>query len=177
MRKTPVVAAALLVALLAPSRAWAWGFTGHRMIMSRTIDLLPPQLKPFFEHYRIEVVVRAIDPDLWRSVGWEEDPNHYVNLGVKEYGAYPFTELPRDYDAAVAKFGSATLRRYGLLPWRAAETFADLQHTFDGFHRGTAYGPITATASVIVTAWERAGRPALAIQGARPLERVRKPQR
>src|SRR5438105_6333465 len=141
MRKTLVVAAALLAALLAPSRAWAWGFTGHRLIMSRAIDLLPPQLKPFFEHYRTEVVVRAIDPDLWRSVGWDEDPNHYVNLGAKEYGAYPFTELPRDYEAAVEKFGTATLRRYGLLPWRAAETFGDLRHTFDGFHRGTAYGP------------------------------------
>src|SRR5206468_13109441 len=36
---------------------------------------------------------------------------------------------------------------------------------------------ITATASVIVTAWEGAGRPVLALQGARPLENVKKPQR
>ena len=35
---------------------------------------------------------------------------------------------------------------------------------------------ITATASVIITAWERAGRPVLALQGARPLEKVKKPQ-
>jgi len=141
MRNAPVVAAALLVAVLAPSRAWAWGFTGHRLIMSRAIDLLPSALKPFFEHYRTELVVRAIDPDLWRSVGWDEDQNHFLNLGVPEYGMYPFAELPRDYDAAVEKFGSASLRRYGLLPWRAAEMFGDLRHTFDGFHGGTPYGP------------------------------------
>ena len=141
MRKTSVVAAALLVALLAPSRAWAWGFNGHRLIMSRAIDLLPLPLKPFFEHYRTEIVMRAIDPDLWRSVGWEEDPNHYINFGVKEYGPYPFSELPRDRDAAVEKFGMTTLRRYGLLPWRAGETFGDLRRTFDSFRRAAPYGP------------------------------------
>ncbi len=141
MRRASVVAAALLVASLAPSRASAWGFTGHRLIMSRAVDLLPVPLRPFFEHYRAEIVVRAIDPDLWRLVGWEEDPNHYLNFGVKEYGPYPFAELPRDRDAAVEKFGLSTVRRYGMLPWRASETFGDLRRTFDGFHRGTAYGP------------------------------------
>jgi len=36
---------------------------------------------------------------------------------------------------------------------------------------------VTATASVIIGAWERAGRPVLAIEGARPLEQVKKPPR
>ena len=47
----------------------------------------------------------STDPDLWRIVGWEDDPNHFVNFGVTEYGAYPFTALPREYGAAVEKFG------------------------------------------------------------------------
>jgi hypothetical protein len=135
------VAAVLLIATLTPAPATAWGFVGHRLIMRRAIDLLPPELKPFYEHYRDEIIVRAVDPDMWRNVGWEEDPNHFVDFGTREYGAYPFTELPRDFDAAVEKFGMATLKRYGLLPWRANELFGNLRRAFEGFKRGSAYGP------------------------------------
>ena len=41
-----------LVAVLVPAPASAWGTDAHRYIMGRAIDLLPPELKPFFEHYR-----------------------------------------------------------------------------------------------------------------------------
>jgi hypothetical protein len=132
--------ALLLVAALTPAPASAWGFAGHRFIMSRAIDLLPPGLKPFYEKNRAEIVFRAVDPDLWRNVGWEDDPNHFVNFGVREYGAFPFLALPRDRDAAAQKFGMATLRRNGLLPWRAADFFGNLRHTFEAFARGAAYG-------------------------------------
>jgi hypothetical protein len=298
MRDALRIGAAILALALTPSSALAWGFAGHRLIMQRAIELLPPELKPFFEHYRDEVVVRAVDPDVWRNVGWEDDPNHFLDYGAKEYGAFPFKDLPRDLDAAVEKFGMATLRRNGMLPWRANELFGNLRRTFESFKRGSAYGPndvilfaaalghymqdanqplhatinydgqltgnngihsrferdlverfqsrltikpappkptlnareaafdtllagyqlvdrilqadteavagkdvydddyfeklfvrtrpileqrlaesVTATAGVIIGAWERAGRPALAIEGARPLEKVRKPQR
>ena len=132
--------ALLLVAALTPAPASAWGFAGHRFIMSRAIDLLPPGLKAFYEKNRAEIVFRAVDPDLWRNVGWEDDPNHFVNFGVREYGAFPFVALPRDRDAAAQKFGMATLRRNGLLPWRAADFFGNLRHTFEAFVRGAAYG-------------------------------------
>jgi hypothetical protein len=141
MRRASRVAAALIVAALMPSAAFAWGFDGHRLIMRRAIELLPPGLKPFFEHYRDEIIVRVVDPDLWRNVGWEEDPNHFLDFGAKEYGAYPFKELPRDLDAAVEKFGMATLKRNGMLPWRANELSGNLRRTFESFKRGSAYGP------------------------------------
>jgi hypothetical protein len=141
MRKAPLVAAVLLAASLVPTSASAWGFTAHRYIMSRAIDLLPPDLKPFFERYRDEIVIRVIDPDLWRNVGWEDEPNHYVNFGAKEFGAYPFTDLPREYGAALEKFGAATLKRTGLLPWREAEEFGNLRRGFEGFARNAAYAP------------------------------------
>src|SRR5438270_13989609 len=101
MRIALRLAAAALIAALTPAPASAWGFVGHRLIMRRAIELLPPPLKPFYEHYRDEIVLRVVDPDLWRSVGWEEDANHFIDFGAKEYGAYPFKELPRDFDAAV----------------------------------------------------------------------------
>jgi hypothetical protein len=107
--------------------------------MQRAIDLLPPELKPFFVQHRDEVLLRVVDPDLWRNVGWEDDPNHFLDFGVAEYGAYPFTALPRDYDAALQKFGIATLKRYGLLPWREAEMAGNLRRGFEGFRKQAPY--------------------------------------
>ena len=140
MRKTSVVAIAALIALAAPRPAAAWGTAAHRHIMARAIDLLPVELKPFFLQHKDELVMRVIDPDLFRVLGWEEDPNHFVNFGAKELGEYPFKELPREYGAAIEKFGMATLRRNGLLPWRQQEEFGNLRRAFEGFTRET-YGP------------------------------------
>jgi hypothetical protein len=141
MRKASIVAALVIVASLVPSPAHAWGSAAHRYIMGRAIDLLPPELKPFFEHYRDEIVARSIDPDLWRNVGWEDDPNHFVDFGMKELGAFPFTALPREYGAALEKFGQSMLNRIGRLPWREAEEFGNLRRAFESFARSGAYGP------------------------------------
>ena len=140
MRKASVVVVVALIACAAPPPAAAWGTAAHRHIMARAIDLLPVELKPFFLQHRDELVMRVIDPDLFRVLGWEEDPNHFVNFGAKELGEYPFKELPREYGAAIEKFGMATLRRNGLLPWRQQEEFGNLRRAFEGFTRET-YGP------------------------------------
>src|SRR5436190_15467448 len=118
MRKTSVALSVLLMLTFTPAPALAWGTAVHRFIMDRAIDLLPPDLKPFFVHFRNELVVRAVDPDMWRTAGWEDDPSHFLDLGAPEFGPYPFTALPREYGAAIEKLGMATLRRYGVLPWR-----------------------------------------------------------
>lgn len=141
MRNTSIVGAVLLVASLVPSSAFAWGFAGHKLLMSRAIDLLPLELKPFFERYREEVVLRVVDPDLWRTAGWPDDPNHFVDFGMKELGAYPFHELPREYGAALEKFGASLLSRIGRLPWREAEEFGNLRRGFEDFKRDGQFAP------------------------------------
>ena len=141
MRTAPIVAAAIVVASLVPAPASAWGFAGHQYIMKRAIELLPPELKPLFDRYRDEVVIRVKDPDLWRTAGWEDDPNHFVDFGMKELGAYPFHELPREYGAALEKFGASLLTRIGRLPWREAEEFGNLRRAFEGFKRDGQYAP------------------------------------
>lgn len=134
MRKAGLVSALLIAASLVPAPALAWGAMAHRYIMRRAIDLLPPEIKPFFEHHRDELVMRVNDPDLWRVIGFEQEPpNHQIDFGVDEYGPYPFLALPRSYDAAVEKFGAATVRRHGLLPWRTMEEFGNLRRGFHGF--------------------------------------------
>jgi hypothetical protein len=146
MRKTSAALALLGLLVVGAAPADAWGFAAHKLITRRAIELLPPELKPFFDHYRDEVVLRSTDPDLWRNVGWEDDPNHFVDLGVPEYGKDPFAELPREYGAALDKFGAATLKRNGLLPWREAEEFGNLRRGFEGFTRHAPY----ATSDVVL---------------------------
>lgn len=139
MRTTLRLTALLIGLTLLPAPASAWGFVGHRLMMSRAIDLLPPELKPFFAKYRDEIVVRVVDPDTWRVAGWPENPHHFLDFGVPEYGKFPFPELPREYDAALQKFGRTTLERNGLLPWRLAEVYGQLRRGFDGFRRQSTF--------------------------------------
>lgn len=139
MRKINGVAALLVASLALPSSAFAWGAVAHRYITRRAVDLLPAEIKPFFDHFRDELVLRSNDPDLWRLMFPEEAPNHHLDFGVSDYGPYPFTALPRELDAAIEKFGTATLRRHGLLPWRVEELFGNLYRTFEGFRRNQLY--------------------------------------
>jgi hypothetical protein len=133
------IAVLLMATFLIPATAFAWGAVAHRWITKRAIELLPPEVKPFFELRRDELVLRSNDPDLWRVAGFDDDPNHFIDFGVDDYGPYPFTALPRAYDAAVEKFGVALIRRNGLLPWRTMEEFGNLRRAMEGFKRGQPY--------------------------------------
>lgn len=137
-----ILAAALLLA--APTSSFAWGAAAHRFIMRQAIDLLPDEIKPFFRANTDELVLRSTDPDLWRTVGWEDDPNHFLNLGVPEFGAYPFAAIRLDFGAAVEKFGMNTLKKDGMLPWRFAEEFGNLRRAFEGFGQKQRYAPANA---------------------------------
>src|SRR5215210_7118158 len=132
-----LVAGVVVAAMIAgnPAGVGAWGFEGHRFIMARAINLLPAQLRPFFEANRAFVVERAIDPDLWRTAGWEEESSrHFVDMDA--FGAYPFSDLPHDYDAAVQKFGKEFVDKTGTLPWRAEEIYKKL---VEAFQQGAPY--------------------------------------
>jgi hypothetical protein len=131
----------LLVILSLPASAFAWGFDAHKFIADRMIELLPPELKPLFVARRAFIVERSIDPDLWRTVGWgEEPPNHFLDIDHEAFGPYPFNGLPRDYDDAVQKFGRDFIHEQGVLPWRTSEIWGRLQREFESLKRPTPPG-------------------------------------
>jgi hypothetical protein len=131
-----VYAVVLLAVLAIPCPASAWGFEAHKLIADRMIELLPPELKALFVERRAFIVERSIDPDLWRNVGWEEEPpNHFLDFDNPAFGPYPFDGLPRDYAAAVQKFGKAFIHEQGLLPWRVQEFYGKLQREFESLKR------------------------------------------
>ena len=131
------IAAVLAVVLVAiPSPAAAWGFEAHRFIAEQMIALLPAEIRPLFEQRKASIIERAVDPDLWRNVFPEEDPNHFVDLDY--FGTYPFPDLPHEYDRAVERWGREVINEQGLLPWRTAEFHGKLQREFQGLGRENA---------------------------------------
>jgi hypothetical protein len=136
-----VIAIAAFVLLGNPSAAHAWGSAAHHVIMDRAIALLPPEIRPLFERNRAMVVERAVDPDSWRTAGIEQEPpNHFLDIDWDGYGPYPFDGLPRDYSAAVAKFGRDRVIQNGTLPWRVEEMFGNLRRAFEAYPKGDLYG-------------------------------------
>ena len=124
-----MVALALVVSL--PAGVRGWGFDAHKHVAGQMIALLPAEIRPLFEARRAFIVERTIDPDLWRNVGWDDEPpNHFLDLDAEQYGAYPFDALPREYDRAVEKFGKDVVHREGTLPWRVAEFYGKLERAF-----------------------------------------------
>jgi hypothetical protein len=123
-----------VITLCIPAQTAAWGFEAHKTIAEHFIALLPSELRPLFERRKAFIVERSVDPDLWRTVGFEEEPpNHFADLDY--FGKYPFTELPHDYDRAVQKFGREVVHQQGLLPWRTQEFCGKLRREFEALKR------------------------------------------
>jgi hypothetical protein len=113
--------ALLVVVLAAPSTAFAWGFVGHRMVEEEAIETLPGPLRDWFRAHREEISDWSVDPDtvLRERYGREERVRHFIDLDL--YGRPPFADLPRSYDAAVARFGKEEVERRGTVPWTIEE--------------------------------------------------------
>jgi hypothetical protein len=123
-----------------PSASAAWGTEGHRSITRRAIDALPPALRAFFSADGEFVVAHVIDPDLWRILDLEgrlgaEGPNHYLDIdGLGE--PRPFSGVPRDRRAFLAKYGTSRAGDVGRLPWQAADVYAQLVTSLKDAGRG-----------------------------------------
>ena len=141
MRRLLAVLGVLAVAAL-PSPTHAWGYDAHKVIIERAIGLLPAELRPFFEQYKSTLVEHVIDPDTWQVAGFDdqESPHHFLDLDWEGYGKYPYTGLPRDYTAAVAKFGKQRIEQNGTVPWRVEEMYGNLRRAFESYERRGPFG-------------------------------------
>lgn len=102
--------------LTCPQESRAWGRNGHRLVVNKAIDTLPPDIRAFFESNRGLLLQHVTDPlDAITKTPLERH-NHFIRLD--KYGRFPFELLPRSYKAAVTKFGKTRLEADGLLPWQ-----------------------------------------------------------
>jgi hypothetical protein len=63
-----------------------------------------------------------------RNVVAEEAPRHYID--IDNYGTYPYAELPRKWNDAVAKYGEDTLLANGIVPWHVQTMLNRLTEAF-----------------------------------------------
>jgi len=109
-----VVLAALAAAAL--SSSYGWGENAERLATNKAIDTLPQEMGTFFEANRQYLVQHVTDAgELDAKIAADE---HKSFIQLDHYGQFPYSALPRVYNAAVAKYGRHTLDTYGLLPWQ-----------------------------------------------------------
>jgi len=114
-RVGPFIAYLALLAF-SPSKSLAWGRNGQRLIVNKAVDTLPSDMRSFFEANRGSLMQHVTDPFDSLAKAPAEKRNHFIALD--KYGRFPFEALPRQYKAALAKFGKPKLDANGLLPWQ-----------------------------------------------------------
>lgn len=107
---------------------FCWGFFAHRKINQLAVYLLPPEMLVLYKPNQDFITEHATAPDQRRYAIAEEGPRHYID--IDHYGKYPFSELPRKWDDAVAKYGRDTLMTYGIVPWHVQVVLGRLTSAF-----------------------------------------------
>lgn len=98
----------------------SWGFFGHKKINEMAIYTLPEEIFGFYKENMDFLVEHAVDPDKRRYGVKGEAECHYIDLDrycFDSVGCDPFSNVPRRWDDAVAKYGEDTLRAHGIVPW------------------------------------------------------------
>lgn len=103
------------VFLLLHYNCFCWGFFAHRKVNYYAVFLLPPEMMVLYKPHIEFLSEHAVDPDKRRYIIAEEGSRHYID--IDHYGKFPFQELPRKWDAAVARFGVDSLSANGIVPW------------------------------------------------------------
>jgi hypothetical protein len=96
-------------------QSFCWGFYGHKKINYYAVFLLPPEMMQLYKPNIDFITEHAVDPDMRRYAIAEEGPRHYID--IDNYGAYPYNDLPRKWNDAVAKFTEDSLLQNGIVPW------------------------------------------------------------
>jgi len=127
-RRGKAVFVVALLGLLLPRMAGAWGESAQRLVVNRAVDTLPNEIRPFFENNRKFLTDHVDDPlGLIDEHPWERN-NHFIELD--KYGKFPYDALPRNYKAAIDKYGKSKILSTGLLPWQIGVYSAKLTEDF-----------------------------------------------
>jgi len=94
----------------------AWGANAQRLIANKALETLPPDLREFYEANRLRIVAMVSDP--LDTLAKNPSEQHFHVLYLNRYSPFPFDSLPRNYQAALKKFGKLKLEANGVLPWQ-----------------------------------------------------------
>lgn len=123
-----VLFAAITMALVSPGCVHAWGANGHRAIAGKAIEVLPADLRAFYEANRNLISQQVSLPGELAAKTPAERRNQYIYLD--RYGMFPYDDLPRAYSAALRKHTRRVLDANGLLPWQIGVYSEKLTNAF-----------------------------------------------
>lgn len=141
----------LLVLLLAPSVAFAWGFDGHRRLAKHMQDPLPSTscLRQWIAaHQSTSFQDMAADPDRWRGSDPDEWPRHYLNIDW----ANPVSSYPREWADVETHFGRYA-QANGQVPWRVDEYYGKLVQAFQSKNTSTILQTLAHTSHYVTDAF------------------------
>ena len=108
--------AAFSVCSFLPRCASAWGRNAQKLVVNQAIDTLPVDLRSFFEANRSVILQHVNDP--LDEIVKNPLEKRNVRLYLDKYGRFPYDALPRNYKAALEKYGKSKVQSNGVLPWQ-----------------------------------------------------------
>ena len=109
------VATTLAGLLFLPHSALGWGASADRLATAKAIDVLPDDIRYYFEGNRQYLAQHVLDPIEAARQSPALGHNRFIHF--EKYGNFPYSDLPRDYRVAAYKYTRRTLDQNGLLPW------------------------------------------------------------
>ena len=112
-----LLASALVVISASPAH---WGFFGHKKINELATYTLPEEMFGFYKQHMDFLIEHSVDPDKRRYSVKGEAERHYIDMDhycLDTLGCNPFSNVPRRWKDAVAKFTEDSLRAHGIVPW------------------------------------------------------------
>lgn len=134
LRFRAAMATTVVALLCASSASFAWGPNGDRLIVNKSVDMLPDEIRGFFDANRPYLMAHITDSI--ETAKTNPFVAHEGYIRFEKYGTFPFAALPRDYKTALEKDGKRSLEANGLLPWSVGLysqklTEAFRQHNWD----------------------------------------------
>lgn len=127
----PLVLLFLLASLL-PQRAAAWGPVAQKAVNQLAVYGLPDGMRPFYYHFRQELVDRALEPDQRIGKDPHEAARHHID--IERLTLPVFMSMPMEWEAAAGKYSADSLYKVGIGPWA---TLVAYEHLIDAFKEGS----------------------------------------
>lgn len=132
---------AILVALVLPLNALAWGEKGHALINQLAIDAAAPHLPEFMAASRRQLIYNSNEPDRWReepksALNIAQAPDHFFD---SEYWG-SISTIPPDRYQFMEKVAARKieLARMGYLPYAIIENYQRLANAFRQWRHATS---------------------------------------
>jgi hypothetical protein len=106
----------------------SWGFYVHETTTQLAVYQLPGCMRKFFFANIDTLTHNAIRPDQRRYMDKTESAKHFIDL--EAFGDSAAYTMPRDYAAAIQKYSSDTLKKYGFVPYQVLIEYDSLVNAF-----------------------------------------------